>query len=162
MVRERASVKRRLFMADIVRSDSFGVLAYDFAARKLVTLFKERVTIFGDKPRLLIPMGADNGEKCARHFGPKTPKVGQQDAAGYTITFPRRPRIPPEKRLETASFFAENARFGPGFARPEVVLGCRVPCFYQYGQVAAHRGRGSVFTTPPQPFPARPLACRAA
>ena len=101
-------------------------------------------------------------KNCARHFGPKTPKVGQQDAAGYTITFPRRPRIPPEKRLETASFFAENARFGPGFARPEVVLGCRVPCFYQYGQVAAHRGRGSVFTTPPQPFPARPLACRAA
>jgi len=37
-------------MPGIVRSDSYGDLAYDFAAYKLVTTFKERVTIFGTHP----------------------------------------------------------------------------------------------------------------
>ena len=78
-------------MPGIVRSDSYGDLAYDFAANNLVTTFKERVTIFLDKPRLLIPMGADNGEKLRTPFRPENP---QGRAAGCRRLYRHLPPSP--------------------------------------------------------------------
>jgi hypothetical protein len=131
-------------------------------ARKLVTTFKERVTIFLDKPRLLIPMGADHGAKMRTPFRPEN---SQSRAAECRRLYPygppspvHTPRKTPRNRVVLRAFDGFWSRFSPFWATLRRV-GAR---FYQPSQSADHRGRGSAYTTPPQPFPARPLACRAA